>query len=72
MIVIMRDGEFTLTTELYSNKKGINMSRLPEILQEVYSKGIEMDPDSFRHLAKGGRKGGTEIFSCPSFFSMVL
>ncbi|PEZ71469.1 GTP cyclohydrolase FolE2 [Bacillus sp. AFS017274] len=45
-------GEFTLTTELCSNKKGINMSRLPEILQEAYSKGIEMNPQSLRHLAK--------------------
>ncbi|MBO0997494.1 GTP cyclohydrolase I FolE2 [Bacillus sp. SD075] len=66
-------GDFTLTTELCSSKKGINMSRLPETLQEAYSKGIEMNPQSLRHLAKSmaermEQKASAVQVSFPWFF----
>ncbi|WP_078380004.1 GTP cyclohydrolase FolE2 [Sutcliffiella halmapala] len=45
-------GIFTLTTGLERNQKGINMSRLPEILQEYYTHGLKMDFSTLRDLSK--------------------
>jgi GTP cyclohydrolase I len=45
-------GSFTLTTGLYREQKGINMSRLPEILHEFYREGLQMDFTTLRALTK--------------------
>lgn len=45
-------GNFTLTTGLYREHKGINMSRLPEILHECYQEGLQMEFSSLKDLTK--------------------
>ncbi|WP_373279317.1 GTP cyclohydrolase FolE2 [Alkalihalobacterium bogoriense] len=39
-------GSFSLTTNLPKMSKGINMSRLPELLHHYYEKGLKMDFDT--------------------------
>ena len=41
-------GTFTLTTNLVSDKKGINMSRLTELLQEYYQNGWILEIESLQ------------------------
>ncbi|MFT8323285.1 MAG: GTP cyclohydrolase FolE2 [Bacillus sp. (in: firmicutes)] len=45
-------GTFTLTTNLVSNRKGINMSRLTELLQEYHEKGWTLEMDLLQAFTK--------------------
>lgn len=45
-------GNFTLTTGLVREQKGINMSRLPEVLHEFYQEGLRMDFSTLKDLTK--------------------
>ncbi|MDX5475474.1 MAG: GTP cyclohydrolase FolE2 [Bacillaceae bacterium] len=45
-------GTFKLTTSLDRNQKGINMSRIPEILHNFYTNGLEMDFSSLADITR--------------------
>ncbi|WP_096154001.1 MULTISPECIES: GTP cyclohydrolase FolE2 [Bacillus] len=45
-------GNFMLTTSLVRNQKGINMSRLPEVLHTFYQNGLQLDFSSLADVSK--------------------
>lgn len=69
-------GSFKVTTSLDRWQKGINMSRIPELLHDLYETDSPMDFSTLREAAKElvqrmGQRGGTVQVSFPWYVEKV-